>query len=59
MTTARFLFMFGFGFLRDLPEIEALEDAGLLDRASPIDDAHQPAHVADIDDEDDALDLAS
>ena len=32
MTTKRFLSVFGMQTLRDLPDIEALEDAGLLNR---------------------------
>ncbi len=32
MTTPHFLSAFGMGTLRDLPNIEALEDAGLLSR---------------------------
>lgn len=32
MTTKHFLSAFGMATLRDLPEIEALEDAGLLSR---------------------------
>ena len=34
VTTPGFLAQFGFGSLRDLPEIEKLEDAGLLGRTS-------------------------
>src|SRR6476661_3087794 len=41
VTTARFLSMFGLGSLRDLPEIEALQDAGLLDRTLLIGDRDQ------------------
>ena len=33
VTTEKFLFEFGFESLRDLPDIEALKDAGLLDEA--------------------------
>ena len=36
VTTHRFLSVFGLGSLRDLPDIEALEDAGLLERAAPV-----------------------
>lgn len=40
VTTKHFLAVFGFETLRDLPDIEALEDAGLLNRqaVSPADD---------------------
>jgi segregation and condensation protein B len=34
VTTKRFLSVFGFETLRDLPNIEALEDAGLLSRGT-------------------------
>ena len=34
MTTEKFLFEFGFELLRDLPDLEKLEDAGLLGGAS-------------------------
>jgi segregation and condensation protein B len=34
VTTQKFLFEFGFESLRDLPDLEKLEDAGLLGRAS-------------------------
>ena len=34
VTTEKFLFEFGFELLRDLPDLEKLEDAGLLGRAS-------------------------
>jgi segregation and condensation protein B len=36
VTTPRFLSVFGLGSFRDLPDIEALEDAGLLERAAPV-----------------------
>ena len=38
VTTDRFLSLFGLGSLRDLPDLEALEDAGLLERgpAEPV-----------------------
>jgi hypothetical protein len=41
VTTLGFLAEFGFGSLRDLPDIEKLEDAGLLGRTSgdPLDGA--------------------
>lgn len=38
VTTQRFLTAFGFDTLRDLPDLEMLEDAGLLSRHSPPDD---------------------
>ena len=37
VTTATFLSVFGFGSLRELPDIEALEDAGLLERGEAVD----------------------
>ncbi|WP_246723769.1 SMC-Scp complex subunit ScpB [Rhizobium sp. ARZ01] len=37
VTTKHFLSAFGFETLRDLPDIEALEDAGLLSRNAPVD----------------------
>ena len=37
MTTATFLSVFGLRSLRELPDIEALEDAGLLERGGAID----------------------
>lgn len=36
VTTKHFLSAFGFDTLRDLPDVEALEDAGLLSRAIPL-----------------------
>ncbi len=36
VTTEKFLFEFGFESLRDLPDIEALNDAGLLSGGAPI-----------------------
>lgn len=36
VTTRTFLSVFGFASLRDLPDIEALEDAGLLERGTPL-----------------------
>ena len=39
MTTPAFLSVFGLGSLRDLPDIEALEDAALLPR-EPLADHH-------------------
>ena len=59
VTTPAFLSAFGLGSLRDLPEIEALEDAGLLDRATLTNDAHQLTRAPEVDDEGDALELAS
>lgn len=38
VTTKTFLSQFGLEGLRDLPEFEALEDAGLLSRDSLLDD---------------------
>jgi hypothetical protein len=35
VTTEKFLIAFGFESLRDLPDLEALKDAGLLDDPSP------------------------
>jgi segregation and condensation protein B len=37
VTTATFLSVFGLGSLRELPDVEALEDAGLLERGEPLD----------------------
>ncbi len=37
VTTGTFLSVFGLGSLRELPDIEALEDAGLLERGEPVD----------------------
>jgi segregation and condensation protein B len=51
VTTDGFLSAFGFNSLRDLPDLEALEDAGLLDKAQLRDDA-LPAPILE-DDEDD------
>jgi segregation and condensation protein B len=36
VTTSAFLSLFGLSSLRDLPEVEALEDAGLLERGAPV-----------------------
>ena len=36
VTTARFLEMFGLETLGDLPDLEALQDAGLADEAKPV-----------------------
>lgn len=38
VTTPRFLSVFGLDSLRDLPDIEKLEDAGLLSKAAPLRD---------------------
>jgi chromosome segregation and condensation protein ScpB len=38
VTTPAFLAMFGFSSLRDLPDIEAIKDAGLLETAALIND---------------------
>ena len=46
VTTHRFLSVFGLGSLRDLPDIEALEDAGLLARGAPV--APQPDALDDV-----------
>ena len=59
MTTPAFLSAFGLASLGDLPEIESLQDAGLLDRATLNNDAHQLIRTPDVDDEGDALELAS
>lgn len=50
VTTKGFLEHFGLDTLRDLPDLEALEDAGLLNNAGGGDDAEGPPfRVADID----------
>ena len=36
VTTEKFLFEFGFESLRDLPDLEALKEAGLLSGGAPI-----------------------
>ena len=54
MTTRRFLEVFGLATLRDLPDIEKLEDDGLLDRPqseSDLDDAFS------LSDDDEGIDL--
>ena len=38
MTTKHFLSAFGMETLRDLPDMEALEDAGLLSKEKQVDD---------------------
>ena len=43
MTTKAFLAQFGFDTLRDLPDIDALEDAGLLSKAKLFADDNLPA----------------
>jgi len=50
VTTKQFLTAFGMQTLRDLPDIEALEDAGLLSRngvASELDTAEEPEQEED------------
>jgi segregation and condensation protein B len=42
ITTPAFLTAFGFDTLRDLPDTEMLEDAGLLSRTLPVDDFVEP-----------------
>jgi hypothetical protein len=39
VTTPAFLSAFGLATLRDLPDMEMLEDAGLLSRKAPHDEA--------------------
>ena len=46
VTTPRFLSVFGFETLRDLPNIEALEDAGLLSSRGTFDTSNKD--LADI-----------
>jgi segregation and condensation protein B len=46
VTTNRFLFLFGLGSLRDLPDLEALEEAGLLERRAPVEP--QPDDLDDV-----------
>ena len=43
MTTKHFLTAFGMETLRDLPDIEALEDAGLLSRQTVGVEAAEPS----------------
>ncbi|WFU07472.1 SMC-Scp complex subunit ScpB (plasmid) [Rhizobium sp. CB3171] len=52
VTTKQFLSIFGLGTLRDLPDIERLEDAGLLSRQAPMPDAFV-GQEADIDEAED------
>jgi segregation and condensation protein B len=52
VTTKYFLSAFGFETLRDLPDIEALEDAGLLSKtAVVVTDAMEPVAPDDADDD--------
>ena len=53
VTTPVFLSTFGFDTLRDLPDIEMLEDSGLLNRKRVSDDANMMETGASEDDEDD------
>ncbi|RVD44126.1 SMC-Scp complex subunit ScpB [Mesorhizobium sp. M4A.F.Ca.ET.020.02.1.1] len=53
VTTKEFLLQFGLETLRDLPELEALEDAGLLNRHSPTADAMLIGATTDEDGEGD------
>lgn len=53
VTTSEFLSAFGFNTLRDLPDIEMLEDSGLLNRKRVADDADMMDARPTGDDEDD------
>ncbi|WP_428424831.1 SMC-Scp complex subunit ScpB [Pararhizobium sp.] len=53
VTTPVFLSTFGFDTLRDLPDIEMLEDSGLLNRKRVADDADMMETRSSEDDEDD------
>lgn len=53
VTTPEFLSAFGFDTLRDLPDIEMLEDSGLLNRKRVADDADMMESRSAGDDEDD------
>jgi len=53
VTTPAFLSTFGFNTLRDLPDIEKLEDAGLLSRSKVGDSADAPPVAADETGDDD------
>ena len=53
VTTNRFLEHFGLGSLRELPDLDALEDAGLLNRHSPEADAMPIEQDEEGHDEDD------
>ena len=55
VTTPAFLSTFGLGSLRDLPEVEALQDAGLLDRTLLIGDRDQIIADSAFDDEIEAV----
>ena len=50
VTTEKFLFEFGFESLRDLPDIEALKDAGLMGAEVPVSerDAAADEHQAGV-----------
>ena len=52
VTTKHFLWVFGFETVRDLPDIERLEDAGLLSRQAPMAEAFVEQE-ADIDEQED------
>jgi segregation and condensation protein B len=56
VTTAHFLSAFGMETLRDLPNIEALEDAGLLSRRAVQEDAALSQESGDADDESSSID---
>ena len=58
VTTKEFLAQFGFESLRDLPDIEALEDAGLLGKDKLLAGAFPSGFVAADDDSDDRTDAA-
>lgn len=52
VTTPKFLSAFGFDTLRELPDLEMLEDSGLLSRRPPPDDPSMPvAGESDSDDD--------
>ena len=55
VTTPAFLSTFGLGSLRDLPEVEALQDAGLLDSTLLIGDRDQIIADSAFDDECEAV----
>ena len=50
VTTKHFLTAFGMQTLRDLPDIEALEDAGMLNREATF--SEMPSKVAEFADDD-------
>lgn len=52
VTTRKFLEQFGLDTLRDLPDLEALEDAGLLDKEKPF-AGDTPTELASWEEEDD------